>query len=482
MDECSSDNDDVPGDLDENDSYSQGSSQVASQASAIASSVVGIIDYPQWHTLKADALYDVLTEDSSVAHWKKRWVPANAYGTMVNSMLKEMNSKKLHKMFELEETRMVLAKSVKDKKKQKDVFITMNEQCLKWVATYLTMKCAENDQKRLLKDGGSESTPRVTDNLISRVAHLNTDPASINFLSRIFSGTSHKDKRLALDSKSERTIALWKELADNFFNNAEWKPENEQTDSRIANIDPSEPPRTPWTGEELRSTFSTLRSDMTIKTKNFTSSGQLQEGADHGDGDDEWYKRCIDGKDPAEVNTNWNWGKHVYLYIYLIYGRVAPSWTMRESPSSTRTELGFGTPSSDLSSNGDDSAKKGKSFLSKADLIEIMSAAPTVSTSSSVMSCEEKAYLEKKTELLRLQVEKAQNELHNAKQNTQLERLQKRKRDYMLDIEKCTDMLSTGPDPDESGRLKRNRDHVWVQVFKLQSKIDALEDDVGEND
>ena len=50
MDECSSDNDDVPGDLDENDSYSQGSSQVASQASAIASSVVGIIDYPQWHT------------------------------------------------------------------------------------------------------------------------------------------------------------------------------------------------------------------------------------------------------------------------------------------------------------------------------------------------------------------------------------------------------------------------------------------------
>jgi len=54
---------------------SQGSSQVASQASVVASSVVGIIDYPQWRTLKADALYDVLTEDSSVACWKKSWLP-----------------------------------------------------------------------------------------------------------------------------------------------------------------------------------------------------------------------------------------------------------------------------------------------------------------------------------------------------------------------------------------------------------------------
>ena len=65
--------DDLPGDDgDENDSYS---SQVASQASVVTSSVVGIIDYPQWYTLKADALYDVLTEDSSVACWKKSWLP-----------------------------------------------------------------------------------------------------------------------------------------------------------------------------------------------------------------------------------------------------------------------------------------------------------------------------------------------------------------------------------------------------------------------
>jgi len=30
--------------------------------------------------------------------------------------------------------------------------------------------------------------------------------------------------------------------------------------------------------------------------------------------------------------------------------------------------------------------------------------------------------------------------------------------------------------------MNSNRDHVWIQVFKLQSKIDALEDEVGEND
>lgn len=183
----------------------------------------------------------------------------------------------------------------------------MSANCLKWVATYLTMKCCDNDQKRMQRVGGSELAPRVTENLISRVGHLNTEPGPINLnKSRIFGGTSHKNKRLALDNKSERTISLWKELADTFFNNADWKPENEQTDTRIVSIDPSEAPRTPWTGEELRSTFSTLRSDMSIKTRAFQSSGQLQEGADHGDGDDEWYKRCIDGKDPAEVNTNWN--------------------------------------------------------------------------------------------------------------------------------------------------------------------------------
>ena len=81
---------------------------------------------------------------------------------------------------------------------------------------------------------------------------------------------------------------MWDRLAKDYFNSFSFAPENEFTYvEKIRDISPQDPPAVEWSGKDVRSIFSALRTKMSILVNNFKRSGQIAEGADHGDGDDE---------------------------------------------------------------------------------------------------------------------------------------------------------------------------------------------------
>jgi hypothetical protein len=74
----------------------------------------------------------------------------------------------------------------------------------------------------------------------------------------------HLIARSVIDDPKLRNPQLWEALATDYFNNEAFRPENNVNDERVVHLDPSKPPKTPWTGAVLRQTFSTLRSKMTV--------------------------------------------------------------------------------------------------------------------------------------------------------------------------------------------------------------------------
>ena len=72
--------------------------------------------------------------------------------------------------------------------------------------------------------------------------HLAEDPDSTLLLEEIFGGVSKEARRAQLDNKATRTASQWKDLADEYFNNPDWVPENTQEDERVSSINPKLPP------------------------------------------------------------------------------------------------------------------------------------------------------------------------------------------------------------------------------------------------
>ena len=127
-----------------------------------------------------------------------------------------------------------------------------------------------------------------------------------------------------LDNPELRNEALWERIATEYFNSASYAPSNDfDYVLRIDDIDPSEPPGTAWSGKDFRSIFSALRTKMSVLVNNFKRSGQICEGEDHADGDDEIQEMCErdqnDSNDldddyqnaQAIVTTAYKWDKNV---------------------------------------------------------------------------------------------------------------------------------------------------------------------------
>lgn len=178
----------------------------------------------------------------------------------------------------------------------------------------------------------------ASDNMIARMACLVVDPDAVILLDTIFGGVDHHEKRQMLDNPEFRNEAIWERLAKNFFNSYSFAPENEFNHvEKIKGIDPSEPPAVEWSAKDVRSIFSALRTKMSILVNNFKRSGQIAEGIDHADGDDEIQEimeRDQNGgegddedycNEQAIANTRYKWDKDVYLFVYLVYGRSPPN-------------------------------------------------------------------------------------------------------------------------------------------------------------
>jgi len=73
-------------------------------------------------------------------------------------------------------------------------------------------------------------------------------------LNDIFAALVKEAWQAQIDDKSLSFNEKWNSLADYYMNADDFLPENvwAQLDSRIQDVDPRQPPISPWTGEQLR--------------------------------------------------------------------------------------------------------------------------------------------------------------------------------------------------------------------------------------
>ena len=74
---------------------------------------------------------------------------------------------------------------------------------------------------------------------------------------------------------------------------------------------------------------------MTKLCLDFKKSGNITEGADHAEGDDELF----DGAAAIE-NKDFKWSKNVYLFVYLVYDRNPKQWFTRSLQDNLTIDIG----------------------------------------------------------------------------------------------------------------------------------------------
>ena len=163
-----------------------------------------------------------------------------------------------------------------------------------------------------------------------------------------------------MDDKSTRAVSHWQHLADEFFNRAGWAPENEFVDTRLADINPSNPPPEPYSAEQLRTLFSAMRTGYSLFNNRYHRSGQLEEG--DGDGDDDFFENFA-GRDT------------VYLYAHKMFKGQPPKFCMRDSNQKSDVGVSGSSSRSSVSSLDHSGTKRKYVDLSKQDYEDIF--APT---------------------------------------------------------------------------------------------------------
>lgn len=314
----------------------------------------------EWRSTSALQIFELLIMKKGETGFLKNMNPSK--GLFANSVLKYLGKKVVS--FK-DETK--LAKTKADTDRQRKLFEALDLQltnlehlrtaCIMLTSQQVAVNTPTSNTCSTIEHVTAAETvlTKIDINLLARVSCLINDPDSRNILDTIFAGVSKDERRKCLDDKTTRNPALWDDLAC-IFNHENFAPENEIDDERLANIDPSKPPLTKWSGTELRTTFSKLRSVMTIKTRNFKASGQHEEGADHADGDDQFFG-TLDNSDEhhAKCNKEWDWNGSIFLFIYIQYGRSPPHFVTREQVEEMSLDQGI---SGDILTGGGSSKKR----------------------------------------------------------------------------------------------------------------------------
>jgi hypothetical protein len=111
---------------------------------------------------------------------------------------------------------------------------------------------------------------------------LAVEPDSYLALNEIFASPVKEAQQAQIDDKSLSINEKWNSLADCFMNADDFLPENQWShlDSRIQDVDPRQPPISPWTGEQLRKHFRIFKTKFALVDECFCHSGNLEDGAD----------------------------------------------------------------------------------------------------------------------------------------------------------------------------------------------------------
>ena len=246
-----------------------------------------------------------------------------------------------------------LAKSKTDRATQRERFVALSEAGLEVLrgSMHSFARCEEEEVM---------DVNDVPKNARARAWHLADDPLSVGYLDLIFGGVKKSARRAEVDDKSTRAINQWQHLADEFYNRAGWAPENEFVDSRLSDIDPSKPPPEPYSAEQLRKLFSSMRTAYSVFNDRYHRSGQLEEG--DGDGDDDFFEN-FSGRDV------------VYLYAHKLFKAQPPRFCLRDLNDKCDVGLSGSSTSGSVSSLDSCGKKRKHVDLTREDYKEIF--APT---------------------------------------------------------------------------------------------------------
>lgn len=294
---------------------------------------------PDWEKLSLEEIYDFLnplpSSTEKVSRKKLNATCSKKIGCIANALIKQMAELKF-----LDEKNQKMHKTVRDfaRDNQRKEFCAPANGKIELVRSFL----ANNILQHKDATGETISKAQYTANLLARVIMLIADENSLLLLQEIFRGPAKEGQRLFLDNKDERTIGKWRAVADEYFNNQDWRPENALTYcTYVSDLDPSQCPEKPWNPESLRSTFSKLRTEFTIIHSNYHRSGHLQEGFDHGEGDDLFwtnYAQLFD--DQYEKGYGIQSAKKVFMFMRLTYREGFPTFLTRELADSIQMDIG----------------------------------------------------------------------------------------------------------------------------------------------
>ena len=266
----------------------------------------GLEPETSWNDLSAAEIYD-------------KWcLPGAKLGYVANRILKLLKTENLISDSAVHR----LAKKKEEREIQRGYFVRMSPDGL----AFLRRKMEEESTPPPETPSNTVGVElgEVNKHLKSRIVHLADDPQSVMILEVIFGGVAKAGQRAVVDDKSSRNARQWETLAEKFFNNSDWIPENTQTDTRISDLDPSTAPAEPWKPEAIRAAFSAMRSVYTKKDADFHKSGQLAMGAEGIDGDDDFF-------------DNFSGSDVIYFYMYKLFKGQPPRYCTRANgqPSDT---------------------------------------------------------------------------------------------------------------------------------------------------
>jgi len=251
------------------------------------------------------------------------------------------------------ECQIVLAKTRDSIAVQKVFFNDLQGVALKFIQEEMT----KIDSQPAVTPLQKRATPRDSLDLKARLVHLaESGHGSEVILESIFGSESKEAQRGALDDKSQRTINKWAQLAENFFNDPDWQPENTQSDSRLTSIDPSKSPEVPWTAEELRYAFTKIRTEYTNCYNNFHLSGNLEAG--EGDGADIFYDRFSKGSLAS-------------FYMHMLFKDEASRYCTRNLSEEQQSDVGAKSKAQSSLSSSKKRSKNEGIDLTKEDIREL---------------------------------------------------------------------------------------------------------------
>jgi hypothetical protein len=303
---------------------------------------------PNWFNLDISAIYDNLNPATKKRQqdqraWRKSAIDTNgkaitSVGIIANRLLKILTGKKFLPDTPLNSK--LQSKKVERQQQLQD-FLAMgsNPPALLIVQKFLS----ENICIPVNADGIAIYAECVTVNIGARVIMLAVEPDSYLALNDIFAAPAKEARQAQIDDKNLSFNEKWNALADCFMNAEDFLPENEwaNMDSRIQDVDPRQPPITPWSGEQLRKHFRTLKTKFALVDECFCRSGNLEAGAniDEADRFDGHIRRLLPN-DTAEVHT-------LLLFAFWAFDKKPPKFISRAKPENDQFDTSSSSTSTD---------------------------------------------------------------------------------------------------------------------------------------